>query len=105
MHHQVKDPWQAAPSSALVVDLSGVTFCDSTGIGVLVLLLQQSRRQQAGLVLAQVPAPLERILSITSLRTTFQIAPSLEQAIQTVTVTRAVTPASGPSPKPLEAGG
>ncbi|MEV1245540.1 hypothetical protein [Nonomuraea sp. NPDC049750] len=83
----------------------GSTERFTVSIAVLVLLLQQSRRQQAGLVLAQVPAPLERILSITSLRTTFQIAPSLEQAIQTVTVTRAVTPASGPSPKPLEAGG
>ncbi|MER7504545.1 STAS domain-containing protein [Nonomuraea pusilla] len=45
LHCEVKDPWQAAPSSTLVVDLTGLTFCDSTGIGVLVLLLQQSRQQ------------------------------------------------------------
>ncbi|MFI6175621.1 STAS domain-containing protein [Nonomuraea sp. NPDC051191] len=104
LHHQVKDPWQAALSSALVVDLSGVTFCDSTGVGVLVLLLQQSRQQQAGLVLAQVPARLERILSITGLRAAFQVASSVEQAIQSVTATRAVTPPLGSSPKPPEAG-
>ncbi|MFI6741217.1 STAS domain-containing protein [Nonomuraea sp. NPDC050451] len=99
LHRQVKDPWEVAPSSVLVMDLSGVTFCDSMGVGVLVLLLEQSRRQQAGLVLTQLPARLERILSITGLRTVFQVAPSLEQAIQTVTATP-----TAPSPKPQEAG-
>jgi anti-anti-sigma factor len=32
LHLQVKDAWATAPSSALVMDLSGLTFCDSTGL-------------------------------------------------------------------------
>lgn len=85
LREQVKDAWQTAQSSGLVLDLGGVTFCDSMGVGVLVLLLKQSREQQSNLVLSNVPALMERILLITGLRTAFQVAPSVEEAIQTIT--------------------
>ncbi|MFB4274549.1 STAS domain-containing protein [Nonomuraea sp. MTCD27] len=98
LHQQIKDTWQATPSAALVVDLSQVTFCDSMGVGVLVLLLNQSREQQAALALSGIPARLERILIITGLRTTFQVTPSVEEANQTV------TPAPpAPAPPPVSA--
>ncbi|MEU1729445.1 STAS domain-containing protein [Nonomuraea sp. NPDC005692] len=54
LHRQVKDAWEATGSAGLVLDLSGVTFCDSMGIGVLVLLLRQSREQQSTLVLTDI---------------------------------------------------
>ncbi|MFI7703170.1 STAS domain-containing protein [Nonomuraea sp. NPDC049480] len=47
LHLQVKDAWQATRTSGLVLDLSGVTFCDSMGVGVLVLLLKQSPSSRA----------------------------------------------------------
>ncbi|WP_326631793.1 STAS domain-containing protein [Nonomuraea fuscirosea] len=76
LHRQVKDAWQATQSAGLVLDLSGVTFCDSMGVGVLVLLLRQSREQHSNLVLSSLPPLLERILMITGLRTAFQVEAS-----------------------------
>ncbi|MEU8324157.1 STAS domain-containing protein [Nonomuraea sp. NPDC048881] len=84
LNQQVKDAWATAQSGGLVVDLDGLTFCDSMGIGVLVLLLRQSREQQSTLVLSAIPPHLERILTITGLRTAFQVEASVEEAIQTV---------------------
>ncbi|MEV5559920.1 STAS domain-containing protein [Nonomuraea wenchangensis] len=84
LHRQVKDAWEATGSGGLVLDLSGVTFCDSMGIGVLVLLLRQSREQQSTLVLSGIPARLERILAITGLRTAFEVEASVEEAVQLV---------------------
>ncbi|MGP4102199.1 STAS domain-containing protein [Nonomuraea sp. KM90] len=83
LHQQVKDAWATQPAG-LVVDLSGLTFCDSMGVGVLVLLLRQSREQQSNLVLSSVPPLLERILTITGLRTAFQVEASVEEAIQVI---------------------
>ncbi|MER7498555.1 hypothetical protein AB0L05_00860 [Nonomuraea pusilla] len=51
---------------------------------MLVLLLNQSREQQAGLALPGIPPHLERILTITGLRTAFQVEASVEEAIQVV---------------------
>ncbi|MEV0310672.1 STAS domain-containing protein [Nonomuraea fuscirosea] len=84
LHLQVKDAWEATGSRGLVLDLSGVTFCDSMGVGVLVLLLRQSREQQSTLVLSGMPARLERILAITGLRTVFEVEASVEEAVQLV---------------------
>lgn len=82
----MKDAWQATQSASLVLDVSGVTFCDSMGVGALVLLLRQSREQHSNLVLAGIPPLLERILAITGLRIEFQGETSAEEAIQTVQV-------------------
>ncbi|NRQ30609.1 STAS domain-containing protein [Nonomuraea sp. NN258] len=84
VHRQVKDAWQTTDSAGLVLDLKGVTFCDSMGVGVLVLLLRQSREQQRNLALSGIPPLRERILTITGLRTAFQVETSVEEAIQTV---------------------
>jgi anti-anti-sigma factor len=84
LHIQVKPAWQTTQSSTLVVDLSGVTFCDSMGVGALVSLLTQSREHGSNLILSNVPPLLERILMITGLHTAFQMESSVEQAIQTV---------------------
>ncbi|MEV1001096.1 STAS domain-containing protein [Nonomuraea sp. NPDC050202] len=82
LHRQVADAWQVAPSVGLVLDLGGLTFCDSMGVGVLVLLLNQSRAQRSPLVLSNVPARVERILSLSGLLESFHVEPSVEAAIQ-----------------------
>lgn len=84
----------------LVVDMSGLTFCDSRGVGVLVMLLRQSREQHSTLVLSAIPPHLGRILTITGLRTAFQIEASVEEAIPAVQA--APGPAAAPQP-PSEA--
>ncbi|MFB4274577.1 STAS domain-containing protein [Nonomuraea sp. MTCD27] len=82
LHRQVKDIWETTPVAGLVVDLSGVTFCGSASVGVLMLLLRQGRDQRSSLVLSRIQARLERILTITGLRALFQVESSVQEAIQ-----------------------
>ncbi|MEU4704412.1 STAS domain-containing protein [Nonomuraea dietziae] len=97
LRRQVKDTWEATKPDGLVLDLGEVSFCDSMGVGVLVLLLKQSREQNTALVLSSIPPLLERILTITGLRTAFQVAASVEEAIQ---VMQTSTPPAQPEPAP-----
>ncbi|ETK30489.1 STAS domain-containing protein [Microbispora sp. ATCC PTA-5024] len=81
-HKQVKEAWEAAEPAALILDLAGITFCDSMGVGVLVLLLNQSHEQEGPLVLTGVPPHLDRILTITGLRTAFLVEATVDDAIE-----------------------
>ncbi|TDE57721.1 hypothetical protein E1295_07070 [Nonomuraea mesophila] len=54
------------------------------GVGILVLLLRQSREQQSTLLLSAVPHHMERILAVTGLLTAFHIEASVEEAVQVV---------------------
>ncbi|MDQ0687194.1 anti-sigma B factor antagonist [Streptomyces achromogenes] len=50
---------------SIVLDLSGVSFCDSAGLNVLLGARRQAEASGAMLVLACVPEPLQRILEMT----------------------------------------
>jgi len=58
----------------VVLDLEGVTFCDSQGLGTLVALSQKARMVQSVLVLTNVGDFLQRVLDITGLRPALLIA-------------------------------
>lgn len=49
----------------LVLDVSGVSFCDSVGLNVLLGAWRQADAVGAVLVLACVPAPVRRIVEMT----------------------------------------
>jgi anti-sigma B factor antagonist len=49
----------------LIVDLGGVTFCDSSGLNALLRLHRQAQAAEGRLSLAAVPAPLARMLEMT----------------------------------------
>jgi anti-sigma B factor antagonist len=49
----------------IVLDLSGVSFCDSAGLNVLLGVWRQADASGAVVVLACVPEPLRRILEMT----------------------------------------
>ena len=69
------------PASTLVIDLSGVTFVDSSGVRVLVR--EARRAQEAGTRLALVsedPAVL-RLLEITALTEMVPVHPTLDAAL------------------------
>ena len=52
----------------VVLDLGGLTFCDSLGLGTLVVLSRTARQQQAFLVLRN-PSPFfTRMLDVTGVR-------------------------------------
>jgi anti-sigma B factor antagonist len=58
----------------VVLDLGGVTFCDSQGLGTLVALSRKARMVHSVLVLANVGDFLIRVLDITGLRSALTIS-------------------------------
>lgn len=66
---------------AVVVDLSGVTYMDSSGVATLVRGLQLSRKKDVGLVLCALQDRVRSIFEIARLDTVFPMASTLEEAI------------------------
>jgi anti-sigma B factor antagonist len=61
---------------AVVVDLSGLGFIDSSGLGVLVAALKHMRERDGELVLAGLAQPALRVFEITDLTNLFTIEPA-----------------------------
>jgi anti-anti-sigma factor len=62
------------PPARIVLDLTGVTFCDSQGLGTLVVLSRKATTAQSVLVLTNVADFLLRVLDITGLRSALMIS-------------------------------
>lgn len=65
----------------VLVDLSGVSFMDSSGLGVLVGSLKRSRERGGDLALACGEGPVLRVLTITGLDRVFPIHASVTDAL------------------------
>src|SRR5579875_1179892 len=63
----------AAQAPRVVVDMSGVEFCDSTGMNVLLSSLRQARERGGELELAAPHPAVRKILSVTGLDSVFTI--------------------------------
>jgi anti-anti-sigma factor len=61
----------------LVVDMTGVTLIDATGLGALVAAARQGRREGRDTVLRDVPPATLRVLDISGLRNVFSIESSM----------------------------
>jgi anti-sigma B factor antagonist len=66
----------ADPPARIVLDMAGVTFCDSQGLGTLVVLSRKAQHAQSVLALANVGDFLLRVLDITGLRNALMISSS-----------------------------
>ncbi|WP_229071711.1 STAS domain-containing protein [Actinoplanes sp. DH11] len=64
----------AEPPTRIVLDMAGVTFCDSQGLGTLVVLSRKAQHAQTLLALANVGDFLMRVLDITGLRSALMIS-------------------------------
>jgi anti-sigma B factor antagonist len=62
------------PPPRIVLDLHGVAFCDSQGLGTLVALSNKARMVHSVLVLTNVGDTMLRVLDITGLRTALLIS-------------------------------
>lgn len=58
----------------IVLDMAGVTFCDSQGLGTLVVLSRKAQHAQVVLALTNVGDFLMRVLDITGLRSALMIS-------------------------------
>ncbi|HZE42085.1 MAG TPA: STAS domain-containing protein [Stackebrandtia sp.] len=57
----------------VILDMSGVTFCDSQGLGTLVVLNRAATRSRSVLVLSDLTDFLNRLLTVTGLHSAFTI--------------------------------
>ena len=64
----------ADPPARIVLDMAGVTFCDSQGLGTLVVLSRKAEHARCVLALANVGGFLLRVLDITGLRSALMIS-------------------------------
>ena len=69
----------------VIVDLSGVTYMDSSGVATLVRGLQLSRKKGVGLVLCSLQDRVRSIFEIARLDTVFPMASTLDEAVQAAT--------------------
>lgn len=67
---------------AVVMDLSGVEYIDSSGIAGLVEAYQMARRNGTGFVLAAISDPVGRVLQLARLDRVFTIADTVEAALE-----------------------
>lgn len=72
----------AAGRQTLVLDLEGVPFMDSTGLGVLVGGLRLTTMHQGTLTLCGVTPRVQRVMLITGLDDLFDLNATREQAIE-----------------------
>ena len=68
-------------SKHLVLDLSGVTYIDSTGLGTLVGVYSSARGAGADIKLAGLNQRLRDLLQITKLVTVFEVYESVQEAL------------------------
>lgn len=68
-------------SYRIVVDLEGVSFMDSTGLGTLVGGLKRVKEHEGSLALVCSSRPVMRVLTITGLNNVFPIHPTLDEAL------------------------
>ncbi|HET7523696.1 MAG TPA: STAS domain-containing protein [Acidimicrobiales bacterium] len=64
----------------IVVDLEGVDFLDSTGLGVLVGGLKRLRSHDGELSIVCSQSRILKVFEITGLTTVFQLSPTIEEA-------------------------
>ncbi|MFF8019443.1 anti-sigma factor antagonist [Streptomyces sp. NPDC007929] len=69
-----------APGQRLVLELSGLAFCDSSGITALLAARQHALAAEADVVLAAVPANLLRVLTLVGLDRVFTLRPDVGAA-------------------------
>jgi anti-sigma B factor antagonist len=70
-------------TTRVVVDLSEVSFVDSTGLGVLVSGLKRFREGGGDLLLVVVQPQIMKVLEITGLTTVFSVHTSVDEAVAT----------------------
>ncbi|MGW1727825.1 STAS domain-containing protein [Streptomyces sp. NPDC002306] len=69
-----------ARGQQLVVDLGGLTFCDSSGITALIAARNHALGAQAAIALAAVPAAVRRVFAVVGLDQVFPVHPTAEAA-------------------------
>lgn len=65
----------------LLVDLDGLVFCDSTGLGALLRASRRVREAGGTCVVAGARDAVQRLLTLTNMRIALQLAPAVQPAL------------------------
>lgn len=78
------------PSSGsdIVLDISGLLFCDSTGLGAMVAIYRAATAHGARLHLCSAQPQLEKTLGVTGLDHVFAVHPDLPSALSAINASR-----------------
>ncbi len=71
-----------AEKNKLIIDLIKVNYMDSSGLGVLVALLKEIKKNGGELKLVNLPVSVKKIFDLTRLTKFFDIYESLDEAIK-----------------------
>ena len=71
----------AGGAKRIIVDLTGLSFIDSTGLGVLIGGLRRARENDGRVVLVATEGRILRLLRVTGLVRIFQVYESLDAAV------------------------
>ena len=83
-----------ASSRAVILDLDGVTFMDSSGVGAVLSAYRKLRLQQRPLLVANAQPIVARVLDITNVDTVIPVCESVDAALEGCTLTHVVRPVS-----------
>ncbi|GAA4102717.1 MULTISPECIES: STAS domain-containing protein [Actinomadura] len=70
--------------AGVVIDLTDLTYCDSTGITVLVTAYHRAKKADAPLALAGLNPDLRRVFGIVGLDRVFAFHPTVEKAVSSM---------------------
>ena len=78
LHSELMSALSATPGSPLrlVVDMTGVEFCDSTGMNVLLAAQRRAREDGGDLQLAAPRSAIRKVLHVTGLESVFTVLDS-----------------------------
>lgn len=83
LKHSVIPVWEeATPTRLLVLELSGMSFCDAAGLGALVGVRTLAAERGTTVVLAACPVLTRRLLVITGLDAAFDCYATVAEALQ-----------------------
>jgi anti-sigma B factor antagonist len=78
---EVLDTIPVGPDAGLVIDLTDLTYCDSTGITVLVTAYQRAESAGGSFGLAGLNQELTRVFQIVGLDEVFTFHPTVDEAV------------------------
>jgi anti-anti-sigma factor len=79
--HEFIATMRAEPATRLVLDMSGLSFLDSAGVGALVSLFVSRRNNGKTLALAALTQQGNAVMQVSGLLKLLSIYPSVEQAV------------------------
>jgi anti-anti-sigma factor len=74
--------WDPPATEAVILELDGLAFCDSSGLGELIAVLNRAQAAGVRLLLSTVPPAVVRLLAITGLDKAFTVCPDLDAALR-----------------------